>query len=173
MSEGAMKGLYALYPDPDSAQLAVGSLRAAGVADRDIIVISSEPFEEYEFSHRDKSTWMYRIAGLGGAIGLAAGTWLTSMTEKAWPLPTGGMPIVSPWPNLVVTFEITMLGAILATVTTLLITAKLPRRQPKLYDPEISNGQILVGIDDPHDVPRETLERALIANGIGRLRTIA
>ena len=173
MSERAVKSVYALYPDPDSAQLAVGSLRAAGVADRDIIVISSEPFEEYEFSHRDKSTWMYWIAGLGGVIGLAAGTWLTSMTEKAWPLPTGGMPIVSLWPNLVVTFEITMLGAILATVTTLLITTRLPRRQPKLYDPEVSNGHILVGVEEPARVPLDALERALVANGVGRLKTIA
>ena len=173
MSEGALKAVYALYPDPDSAQLAVGSLRAAGVADRDIIVISSEPFEEYEFSHRDKATWMYWIAGLGGLLGLAAGTWLTSMTEKAWPLPTGGMPIVSLWPNLVVTFEITMLGAILATVTTLLITTKLPRRQPKLYDPEVSNGHILVGVEHPRRVPLAALERALVANGVARLKTIS
>ena len=167
-----MKAIYALYPDPDSAQLAVGSLRAAGVADRDIIVISSEPFEDYEFSHRDKATWLYWIAGLGGLLGLAAGAWLTSMTEKAWPLPTGGMPIVSLWPNLVVTFELTMLGAILATVVTLLISTKLPRRQPTLYDPEVSNGHILVGVDHPHGVPLEVLEHALVANGVARLKTI-
>ena len=167
-----MTAVYALYPDPNSAQLAVGGLRAAGVADRDIIVISSEPFEDYEFSHRDKATWQFWIAGLGGVIGLSAGAWLTSMTEKAWPLPTGGMPIVAMWPNLIVTFELTMLGGILATVITLLITTKLPRRQPKLYDPEVSNGQILVGVEHPHDVALEALEHALRAGGVTRLKTI-
>ena len=168
-----MTAVYALYPDPDSAQLAVGGLRAAGVAERDIIVISSEPFEDYEFSHRDKATWLYWIAGLGGVIGLSAGAWLTSMTEKAWPLPTGGMPIVAMWPNLIVIFELTMLGGILATVITLLVAAKLPRRQPTLYDPEISSGQILVGVDHPHDVALETLELALTLHSGVRLKTIA
>ena len=168
-----MTAVYALYPDPDSAQLAVGRLRAAGVADGDIIVISSEPFEDYEFSHRDRATWLYWIAGLGGVIGLGAGAWLTSMTEKAWPLQTGGMPIVAMWPNLIVTFELTMLGGIFATVITLLITTKLPRRQPKLYDPEVSNGQILVGVEHPHDMALEALEQALGAGGIARLKTIA
>ena len=45
------------------------------------------------------------------------------------------MPIVANCPNLIVIFEMTMLGAILATVLTLFVTAKLPRPLPVLYDP--------------------------------------
>ena len=55
------------------------------------------------------------------------------------------MPIVAWWPNLIVIFEMTMLGAILATVITLIVTAGLGRRMPTLYDPEVTNGKILVG----------------------------
>ena len=40
-----MSAVYALYGDPDSAQVAVDRLRAIGVPDPDIVVISSEPFE--------------------------------------------------------------------------------------------------------------------------------
>src|SRR5262249_9043450 len=126
-----MKAAYGLYPTPELAQRAVDRLRTAGIAERDISIISGEPFEEYAFSHYHKETWMYWIAGGGGLLGLLFGAWLTSFTEAAWPLPTGGMPIVAWWPNLVVIFELTMLSAILSTVVTLLITAKLPRRQPK------------------------------------------
>ena len=68
------------------------------------------------------------------------------MTELAWPLQTGNMPIVAWWPNLIVIFELTMLGAILATVLTLFITAGLVRRPPPLYDPEVTDGKILVGV---------------------------
>jgi hypothetical protein len=167
-----VKSVYGLFPDPDAAQLAVDNLRAAGVADRDIIVISSTPFEEHEFSHRDKATWIYWVAGVGGAVGLCSGYWLTRMTELDWPLPTGGMPIVSMWPNLVIIFELTMLFAILATVVTLLITARIPRRQPRLYDPAVSAGQILVGLENPGNVPVEALQRALAGpSGLG-LKTI-
>ena len=166
-----MKAVYALFADPDSAQRAVENLRDAGVPDSDITVISSEPFEEYEFSHRDRATWIYRIAGAGGAVGLIFGVWLTAATQRAWPLQTGGMPIVAMWPNLVVIFELTMLFAIVATVVTLLVTAKLPRRRPALYDPEVSNGLILVGLEDPR-VPLETIERALAWHAHSSLKTI-
>ena len=153
--------VYGLFADPDAAQRAVDNLRAAGVVDRDIIVISSSPFEEYEFSHRDKATWIYWLAGVGGVIGLLSGYWLTRFTELDWPLPTGGMPIVSTWPNLVIIFELTMLFAILTTVLTLLITTKIPRRQPALYDRAVSDGQILVGLENPRSVPLDELKRAL------------
>ena len=156
-----MTAVYALYPDPDSAQLAVDGLRAAGVSEADITVISSEPYEHHQFSHRDRPIGTFRIAALGGAMGLGAGYWLTSTTERAWPLATGGMSIVTPWPNLVIMFELTMLGAIVSTVVTLLISAKLPRRLPALYDPEVSNGKILVGVSNPAGVAVPNLERAL------------
>ena len=121
-----MTAIYGLYDDPDVAQRAVDGLRAAGVADADIQVMSSEPFEDHEFSHKDSATWLHWIALAGGVLGLGGAYWLTSATQQAWPIVTSGMPIVAPWPNLIVIFEMTMLGAILATVVTLFITAKLP-----------------------------------------------
>ena len=166
-----MKAVYALYPDPDAAQTAVDNLVAAGVDQRAITVISSEPFEEHGFSRRDRNTWMFWIAGAGGLLGLVFGAWLTSMTERDWPLQTGGMPIVAWWPNLVIVFELTMLFAMLATVITLLVSARLPRRRPRLYDPAVADGRILVGLERPR-MPLDTIERALSAPN-GEFKVIA
>ena len=165
-----MSAIYALYPDPDSAQLAVNHLHAAGIAGSDIVVMSGEPFEEQPFAQQDKATWLWYIACAGGLIGLIFSTWLTRMTELAWPLPTGNMPIVAWWPNLIVIFELTMLGAILATVLTLFVTAKLPGRLPKLYDPEVTTGKILVGVENPAAATLPALERALMAGGAAELK---
>ena len=167
-----MKAVYALYDDPDRAERAVNGLRAAGVAERDIIIMSGDPIEEYEFGQRDKATWMHWIAGAGGVAGLLFGGWLTSMTERSWPLVTGNMPVVSWWPNLIVMFELTMLGAIVATVTTLFMTAKVPGREPKFYDPEVTDGKILIGVENPPDASVASLERALLDDGAGRLKRI-
>jgi ActD protein len=167
-----VKALYALYTDPDTVQRAVDGLRSVGVADRDIVVMSSEPFEEYEFSHRDSATWLHWIAGAGGVAGLLTGYFLTSYTQLAWPLKTSGMPIVSPWPNLIVIFELTMLGAILATVVTLFITAKLPRRLPHLYDPEITKGYILVGVEQPAAELAARMQSALESVGPGQVKVV-
>lgn len=166
-----MTALYGLYPSPDAAQRAVDRLRAAGVPDEAIIVISSEPYEEYEFSHRHKATWLYWIAGGGGALGLSLALALTTYTQRAWPIDTSGMPIVSPYPNAIVMFEMTMLGAILATVITLFITAKLPNRGPRLYDPEVTDGYILVGLEDPPRGLEAAARAALEEGGEGRVRT--
>jgi len=160
-----MRAVYALYPDPASAQAAWDDLRAAGFDAGAITVASSEPFEDYDFSRRHAQTWLYSIAGCGGAVGLAVGYWLSRTTETSWPLPTGGMPIVSMWPNLIIMFELTMLGAILATVGALLITAGIPGRGPRIYDAEVASGKILVGVENPPDARLTVLERALRARG--------
>ena len=162
-----MSSVYALYPTPDAAQRAVNNLRAAGVNDAQITIVSSEPFEEHEFAQRDHATWMGWIALAGAIVGLAAAIGLTAGTELAWPLPTGNMPIVAWWPNLIVMFELTMLGGILAAVITLLVTAQLVRRRPAFYDPAVSEGQILVGVAAAADAA--VVERALSGGEVRRL----
>ena len=167
-----MNAVYALYDNPAAVQRAVDGLRAAGVSDADIQVMSSEPFEEYEFGHKDSASWIHWIAGLGGVVGLTGAYLLTSVTQRAWPLRTSGMPIVAPWPNLIVIFEMTMLGAILATVLTLFVSAKLPRRLPPLYDTEVSDGYILVGVQRTAGASLDDVTAALEAVGEGRLKQV-
>lgn len=164
-----MTPAYALYDDPAVVQRTVDALRQAGIADRDIVVMSSEPFEEWEFSHRDKADWLFKVAGAGGLVGFASGAWFTTATQLAWPLKTSGMPIVAPWPNMIVVFELTMLGAMLATVGTLLVTAFM-RSGPRFYDPAISDGYILVGVAAPGE-RAATVDRVLESAGPARPRT--
>ena len=157
-----MKAVYGLYPDPEMAQKAVSNLRAAGVADADITVISSEPFEHFEFGHRDAKTAMPWIATAAGALGLLLTYYLLGASQRSWPLVTSGMPIVPTWTNLIIIFEMTMLSAIIATVITLAVTAFFGDRG-KLYDPEVSDGYILVGVENPADGAK--LEPALAIAG--------
>ena len=162
-----MSSIYGLYSDPGIAQRAVNNLRAAGVADADITVISSEPFEHLEFGHRDAKTAMPWIATAAGAAGLVLTYFLLGLSQRSWPLITSGMPIVPNWTNLIIIFEMTMLSVILATVITLIVTAFLGDRG-KLYDPEVSDGYILVGVEHAADPAK--LEPALAIDG-GRVKT--
>ena len=166
-----MKAVYGLYPDGRAAQQAVNRLRAAGFADRDITVLSPQPMEDYEFGRRDKATWMWWIACGGGLVGMATALGLTWLTEMSWPIDVGGLPTFAWWPNLIILFELTMLGAIVATVATLIVTARLGRRSG-LYDPAVSDGKILVGIEYPPDGAVAELETALGAVGHALVKTI-
>ena len=163
-----MTAIYGLFDKPDAAQRAYTGLKRAGVASRDITVISAEPFEAFEFSHRDHSPILFRLALVGGIIGFVAAVLLTRGTELAWPLVTGGMPIVAWWPNLVIIFEMTMLGAIVTTVISLLVTSKLPKFGKTLYDPAVSDGKILVGAPTASEAVRE----ALTQSGAVAIKTI-
>ena len=157
-----MKAVYALYPDGDSAQKAVDALRSTGVQDQEITVISGYPMEHHEFAHIGEKTRMWWIACGGGVLGMATGLGLSWITEMSWPMNVGGMPTFAWWPNLIITFELTMLGAIGSTVVALLVTAALPGSRNRLYDPEVTTaGKILVGVENPPDSSAEALERAL------------
>ena len=166
-----MTAVYGLYATGDAAQRAVNGLRAAGYADRDITIISAAPMEEYEFSHIGSETYLWYIASGGGLLGLLFSVWLTRFTEVDWPITVGNMPIVAWYPNLIVIFELTMLGAILSTVITLIVSAGLGRRMPKLYDPEVTQGKILVGVAAPDGARMADVERALSAPG-AELKTV-
>ena len=163
-----MSAIYGLYEDPHIAQRAVDNLRAAGVPDANITVISSEPFDHFEFGHRDAKTSMPWIATAAGAVGLLLTFYLLGVSQRAWPLVTSGMPIAPLWTNLIIIFEMTMLCAILATVITLAVTAFFGDRG-KLYDPEVSDGYILVGVENPADAA--SLEPALAIDG-GRVKSM-
>lgn len=167
-----MTAVYGLYPDGQSAQQAVNRLRAAGVVDRDITVISSQPMEEYEFGNMDKATWMWWFACLGGLIGGSVGFGLAWLTETSWPINVGGLPIFAWWPNLIIIFEMTMLGAITATVATLVVSALLPSRGRTLYDPEVTDGNILVGVENPPAGSVPDLERTLGAPPGARVKIV-
>jgi hypothetical protein len=166
-----MTAMYGLYEQPQGAQRAFTALRRAGVDEKEITVISAEPFEAFEFSERDKSLTLFRLAGVGGAAGLIFGALLTSGTERAWPLVTGGMPIVAWWPNIVITFELTMLGAILTTVASLLVAARLPAVKSSLYDPAVSDGKILVGVSLTAGKSADAIRGALDAGGALAVKT--
>jgi len=169
-----MTAIYGLFDRPDDAQRAYTSLKRAGVPSGEIIVVSGEPFEAFEFSHRDHSMILFRLALVGGIIGFVAAVLLTRGTELAWPLVTGGMPVVAWWPNLVIIFEMTMLGAIVTTVISLLVASKLPSFRRGLYDPAVSDGKILVGVPlsaMPGGPTEESVRQALAAGGPATVKT--
>ena len=166
-----MKAVYGLYATGQAAQQAVNRLRAAGVADRDITIMSPQPMEDFEFGHMNRKTWMWWIACGGGLLGMSTGLGLSWLTETSWPIDVGGLPIFAWWPNLIITFELTMLGAILAAVVTLIVSARLGRSST-IHDPAVSDGMILVGVEGATEDRLRDIETVLGA-APGEIRTLS
>ena len=167
-----MKAIYGLCSHPSLAQHTVDSLRKAGVRNSSITVVVSQPYEEYEFSHRHKKTWLFWIAAGGGLLGMTSALALAYITEMFWPMNTGGMPIFAWWPNIIIIFEMTMLGSIVATVLSLLIMTELPNLRSRVYDPEVSQGKILVAVENPADADIPNLEKTFKVSGVDEVKTV-
>jgi len=68
-------------------------------------------------------------AAVGGALAGGFGAWvIASQTALAYPILTGGMPLVAPPPVAIVTYEGTAMGLMLATVAAVVIEGRLWRR---------------------------------------------
>jgi hypothetical protein len=160
-----MKALYALYAEPEAAQRALDALRAASAEfrfdPRQIVVISGEPHEGYEFTDEHATGVPYRWAALGAAVGGTCGFLLTTLSQKSYPIHTGGMSLTPVWTNGIIVYEMIMLGAILTTLVVLLVGARLPNFKGVITDPEIWNGKILVGVVDPPESSQTELEKRL------------
>jgi hypothetical protein len=169
-----MKVFYGLYADPEAAQRAVDALHAASSElkfdERQIVIVSGEPHEGYDFADSHLTSLPYRWAVLGGAIGGISGYLLTTLSQKAYPIVTGGMSVTPVWTNGIVVYEMTMLGAILMTLIVLLRGARLPNFRGVITDPEIWMGKILVGVADPPENSQSELERRLLEAGATQIK---
>ena len=72
------------------------------------------------------------------------------MTQLAYPLVTGGKPILALPAMAVVSYEGTMLGAILFTCLGVIFESRLPKLKSGLYDTRITEGYIgvLASVED-------------------------
>jgi Protein of unknown function (DUF3341) len=169
-----MIAIYGLFPDTNSARRALTALRGASshfhFNPKAIVIMSSEPLEEDGFGWEDQRTLMPWLAPLGALVGGGFGYVLSAFTQRTYPLPTGGMPIVAMWPTGIIMYELTMLGAILTTIAAFVIASGLPNYKKRLYDPEVTNGKILVGVSELDADCRVELEQLLYGDGAEQVK---
>ena len=107
----------------------------------------------------------------GAATGMVGGCALATITALNYPLVKGGMPIVAPWTVGIITYETTMLGAVLATLAGLLVELRLPSFSNRPYDPSVVDGGVVVAV--PYsDQNRQTIEDAVNAAGATKVNWV-
>jgi hypothetical protein len=133
------EGVLGVFAEIDAAVEAVDNLKAAGL-DR-IVTFSPMPSHDLEHAIHPPTSPVRMFTLIGGLTGAATGFALPTLTSLDWPLVTGGKPIISIPPMVIIAFELTILFAALSTVAGLFINARLPRaRTQVIYDPSFSAG---------------------------------
>lgn len=139
----------------DTTVHAIRALKAKGY--RAIEAYSPVPLPEFEEAltgHGLPRSPVRLFTLVGGLTGTASGFALTIWSSLKWNLITGGKPVVSIPPFVIIAFELTILLGGLCTLLGLLVTARLPRlRGSARYDPRFSSDRFGVEVTcDPGDV---------------------
>lgn len=141
-------GMLGIFHHVDATTAAIGRLKEAGMAD--MIVYSPLPHHDIEHA-LDRPESPVRVFTLvGGLTGAAAGFAFPIWTSLDWPLVTGGKPIISLPPFVIISFELMILFGALATVLGLVINALVLRPDVEYaYDPSFSAGSFGVLVVPP------------------------
>ena len=118
------------FQENDAVRSAIDALRAAGISCTDLDLFSEEPVD-LPRGVLDRPSRM-SLASVSGAAVFGLGvTGFLYWAQHNYELVTGGMPLFSFWATGVITYEITMLGAILATLAWFLWESGLIRKRDK------------------------------------------
>jgi ActD protein len=109
---------------------AIESLRDSGVHPDDLDLFSEEPVELPKHV-LDRPSHMSLVAVAGAILVGTLATGFVYWAQHNYPLITGGMPIFSPWATGVITYELTMLGAVISTFAWFLWESGLIRKRDR------------------------------------------
>jgi len=110
-------------------------------------VITPIPVPQTETILRKKESPL-RLFTLAGALtGMSAGFALTIFTVIDWPLITGGKPLISIPPFIVIAFALTILLGSLASFAGFLILSKLPSLK-KIQEPTEHNNLFIILLEE-------------------------
>ena len=142
----AQKSVIGLFSNVDAAADAMDGLKEAGFGTSEYEVLTGTPYPEGTFGEAEPVHKLYRFPLVGALSGFIVGLILTAGTQLAYPVVTGGKPILSIPPMAIVMYEGTMLGAIIFTVIGIIFESRLPRMFMGAYDTGITEGMIGVAV---------------------------
>ncbi len=143
--------ILGVYQKPDDVAETVTRLRQAGYGDNDFDILSGTPYPEGTFGEKVAAHRLYVFPLVGAICGFSIALLITAGTQLSYPMVTGGKPILSIPPMLIIMYEGMMLGAILATVIGVIFESRLPRFDLGVYDTRITEGYLGVLVASPEE----------------------
>ena len=156
------------FSDRDAAERAYQSLAARGYKDSDVHVIMSDDTRKRHFGQdatkTDLGNKALEGAGVGGAVGGAIGATLTAIAAAGAALTVPGLGLVIAGP-LAGALAGGAAGAATGGIVGMLVGAGIPEDRAKLYERDIKNGGIVLGVSPRSDDDARYLEEQWLTTG--------
>ena len=160
-----------LFRDPDTALAAAAQLKSSGF--EGLEVMSPIPIHGIDDVLGEKKSVIKRFTLFGGITGALFGFALAAGTAVMYVHPTGGRPVITFPPFLIITYEMTILFGILATVLGFLISARFPAISERVYVPETAVDKFGVTVSCDSADASSRAETILREAGAEEVRNIA
>jgi hypothetical protein len=161
-------GVLGTFAEPRAAAAAIRVLRAGGF--EDVRAAMPAPYPSVVEAVGHPPSGLGWITFPGAILGLGCGVLLTVGTSLAWPLVTGGKPIVSWPPYVVIEFEVTVLIGALTNLAALLVGAS--RRRARAFPVRAAFHADRIGVFAAGGDP-DAAERLLRASGAEEVSRVA
>jgi hypothetical protein len=153
----SQRHLLALYNNFEEAEAVIQELRETDIkgfnAVDDLVLQSPIEHPEIESLLGDKPVHVQRFTLAGATFGGLLAFWLIAGSQaNFYAQLKGGKPIVPIPPDLVLTYEMFILGGIFFTVMGFLFCAGLPAKRSPLYSSSLTESQIGVLVKGEEDV---------------------
>ena len=154
------------FRDRDAAERAYQSLTARGYRNDDIHVLMSNDTRDKHFKKADTDLGNKAMegAGVGGAIGGALGATLTAVAAAATSIAIPGIGLVIAGP-LAGALAGGAAGGAAGGLVGALVGAGIPEDRAKLYETDVKEGGVVMGVRPRTDAEAIELEREWSTSG--------
>lgn len=167
----ANHSVLGLYHEATSTADTIDRMRELGIADDGITVMSGVPYTPDILGRRPVYERLMPTALIGAVGGFLAALFLTMVTPLLYPIQVGGQPLVPGPPTIIIVFEFTMLGTLLATFGGFLAEIAFPASGRQGYDQRITEGHIgVLAVVDESLVAQ--VERAFTETGADHIEQL-
>ena len=142
-----MRGVLALYEDPDTLLRAAAVVREHGFTNADAYT----PYPVHGLSEAlgIRKSWVPYVTLIMGLTGAGLGLWLQIWTSAIdWPINVGGKPMISLPAFIPITFESGVLIGGTMTLAALLVACGLPDFTTPILDRNLTNDRFAIWIPE-------------------------
>lgn len=149
--------LLGLFDNVETTADVIDEVRALGVQDGQMTVMSNVPYPVKFFARKPVRLWFLPFVLGGAALGALVAFFLTYVTPHIYPIEVGGQGLRPVPPTAIIYFEMIALFSMLGAFASFLLQNRFPILTRRMYDERITDGYIGLEVRAPLTVAEQVV----------------